>query len=157
AVVRDLLRPGADGVRTEGPVPQRRPVRGGRVSHAGDPHRSDDADLRPGADGGVDRTRARAVRGQPDHPAGLGVRRAPRPDLRPHRGGTVTDQDPGEQQPRPPMPASAPPPAMPGAPPAAAPATNGIAVAALVCGVLSIVLFFTVWIPIVLGVLAIVF
>ena len=35
--------------------------------------------------------------------------------------------------------------------------TNGIAVAALVCGILSVILFFTIVFPFILGVLAIVF
>jgi len=50
------------------------------------------------------------------------------------------------------------PPPMPGAP-AVAPASesNGFAVAALVLGILSLVMFFTIWLPFLLGVLAIVF
>ncbi len=65
----------------------------------------------------------------------------------------MSDQTPDQE---PTTPAAAPPP-MPGAPAVAVPAKNGIAVAALVCGILSIVLFFTVWLPIILGILAIVF
>ena len=50
------------------------------------------------------------------------------------------------------------PPPMPGAPGMAiASASNGFAVAALVLGILSLVMFFTIWLPFLLGVLAIVF
>ena len=51
----------------------------------------------------------------------------------------------------------APPPAPP--PPAPPPSrrANGFAVASLVLGILSIVLFFMIWVPVVLGILAIVF
>ena len=50
------------------------------------------------------------------------------------------------------------PPPMPGAPAMAMTTeSNGFAVAALVLGILSLVLFFTIWIPFLLGVLAIVF
>jgi len=50
------------------------------------------------------------------------------------------------------------PPPMPGTP-GMAPAggSNGFAVAALVLGILSLVMFFTIWLPFLLGVLAIVF
>jgi hypothetical protein len=50
------------------------------------------------------------------------------------------------------------PPPMPIAPAAtAAEGSNGFAVASLVLGLLAVVLFFTIWIPFVLGILAIVF
>jgi hypothetical protein len=52
-------------------------------------------------------------------------------------------------------PASTPPP-MPTVPPQA-PRTNGIAVASLVCGILAVLLFFTVVFPIILGILALIF
>lgn len=71
----------------------------------------------------------------------------------------MTDQTPEDDQTTPALaPETAPaPPPMPGAPAVAARSSNGMAVAALVCGILSIVLFFTVWIPVILGILAIVF
>ncbi len=50
-----------------------------------------------------------------------------------------------------------PPPAMPGAPGYAPKQTNGLAVASLVLGILALLLFFTIWLPFILGVLAIVF
>jgi hypothetical protein len=46
---------------------------------------------------------------------------------------------------------------VPAPPPPAVPTSNGIAVASLVLGILAVVLFFTIWIPVVLGILAIVF
>jgi hypothetical protein len=50
------------------------------------------------------------------------------------------------------------PPPMPGAPGMMpAPTSNGFAVAALVLGILSLVLFFTIWLPFLLGVLAVIF
>ena len=51
------------------------------------------------------------------------------------------------------------PPPLPGAPAVAyaPPASNGFAVAALVLGIVALVMFFTVWLPILLGALAIVF
>jgi hypothetical protein len=51
----------------------------------------------------------------------------------------------------------APPPAMPAAPPPPAVVSNGLAVASLVLGIIAIVSFFTIVIPFVCGVLAIVF
>ena len=42
-------------------------------------------------------------------------------------------------------------------PPVYGPPKNGIATAGLVCGILSIVTFFFVWIPIILGILGIIF
>jgi hypothetical protein len=62
-------------------------------------------------------------------------------------------------------PAAAPPPAatpaapppMPGQPMMSATKSNGFAVASLVLGILTLVLFFTIWLPFVLGALAIVF
>ena len=52
-----------------------------------------------------------------------------------------------------------PPPGIPGAAPAyqAPPVTNGMAVAALITGIIGVVLFWTFWVPIILGILAIVF
>jgi hypothetical protein len=65
---------------------------------------------------------------------------------------------PAAAQPMVEMPAAAPP--MPGAPATTAAGTsqsNGFAVAALVLGIVSLVLFFTIWLPFLLGTLAIVF
>jgi hypothetical protein len=56
--------------------------------------------------------------------------------------------DPPEQAP-PPLPG------MPVAPPPAA--SNGLAVASLVCGILAVVLFFSIVFPIILGILAVIF
>ena len=85
AVVRDLLRARGDHVRAEGPVSERRPLRGRRLPPPRDPDGPDDAGVRAGADGRVDRARPRAVRRQPDHPAGFRVRRPARSDLRADR------------------------------------------------------------------------
>jgi hypothetical protein len=50
------------------------------------------------------------------------------------------------------------PPPLPGMPVAPQPATgNGLAVASLVCGILAIVLFFSIVFPIILGILAVIF
>ncbi len=58
--------------------------------------------------------------------------------------------------PPPTQPATPPPmPGAPGAPPASS--SNGFAVTSLVLGILSIVLFFTIWIPFILAILAIIF
>jgi Domain of unknown function (DUF4190) len=58
--------------------------------------------------------------------------------------------------PPPTQPAAPPPmPGAPGAPPARS--SNGFAVTSLVLGILSIVLFFTIWIPFILAILAIIF
>ncbi len=54
------------------------------------------------------------------------------------------------QQPPPPQPQAPPPPGM-------APQTNGLAVAGMVCGILGLVLFWTVWGGIILGILGLVF
>jgi hypothetical protein len=48
------------------------------------------------------------------------------------------------------------PPPMPAVPARPAP-TNGLAVASLVCGILAVILFFTIIFPIILGILAVIF
>jgi hypothetical protein len=53
-------------------------------------------------------------------------------------------------------PPAATPPPMPIVPPQA-PRSNGIAVASLVCGILAVLLFFTIVFPIILGILAVIF
>ena len=56
----------------------------------------------------------------------------------------------------PPEPSPAAPPPMPVMPPQAPP-TNGLAIASLVCGILAVLLFFTIVFPIILGILAVIF
>ena len=69
------------------------------------------------------------------------------------------DERPGDPTPVEPQPQQAPPPppAMPGVPAYAPKQTNGLAVASLVLGILTLLLFFTIWLPFILGILAIVF
>ena len=74
-----------DRVRAEAAVAQRRPLRRRRLPRAGHPHRPDDADLRAGAHGGLDRPRARAVRRQQGDPARLHLRGPARSGLGPDR------------------------------------------------------------------------
>ena len=57
----------------------------------GDPDRPDDADVRARAHGGVDGARPRAVPRQPDHPAGVDLRRAARPHVRADRSAPLAD------------------------------------------------------------------
>ena len=99
----------------------------GVYTEARDPDGPDDPAVRARPHGGVDRARARAVREQPHHPARLRIRRTARPNLAPDRGAPMSDHDI--------TPAGPPPP--PPAPPAAQP-SNGMAVASLVLGILSI-------------------
>ena len=66
--------------------------------------------VRARAHGRLDRARARAVREQPHHPAGLRLRRAARPNVRPDRGAPMSDHtSPGRTT-------AAPPPAPPARP-----------------------------------------
>jgi hypothetical protein len=69
-----------------------------------------------------------------------------------------SDMTPVGREPAPAGDMPAAPPPMPSAPAATATeGSNGFAVASLVCGILAVVLFFTLWIPFVLGICAIVF
>lgn len=84
--------------------------------------------------------------------------------MEPPESDRPIEPEPAAEPPAVEPPAGAPPPA---APPAAPPMpgqpampigrSNGMAVASLVLGILTLVLFFTIWLPFVLGALAIVF
>jgi hypothetical protein len=75
----------------------------------------------------------------------------------PQNGGPI-EPSPTESSVSPPHELPTAPPPMPGAPGVApAASSNGFAVASLVLGIVSLVMFFTVWLPFLLGVLAIVF
>lgn len=65
----------------------------------------------------------------------------------------MSDQQPTSQPDG--LPAAPPP--MPGAPVGVPKRSNGFAVASLVLGILTLVMFFAVWIPILMGILAVVF
>jgi citrate synthase len=80
-LVGDLRGDAGHRVRAEAAVAQRRPLRRRRLPRTGHPHRPDDADLRPGAHGGLDRARARAVRRQQGDPSRLHLRGPARPGV----------------------------------------------------------------------------